>query len=576
MVCCEHFNDNQFKRNNKTEINSDAIPIIIGNTQEISIEENQNDVVVTETIEPIEPIPALTSTLSASDAKQTFVSNNSTEAVHNVEGMYSDYSCNATGSMDGTNHSERSEQCEAREACKACVKKDYLVSIQEDTIKELRKKLKKANNKIWYLESTKRKLDATISEMKEQQLINQDLVNGWQPLKDNELLRVLHSGIKSGEKYPANIRHFCLGLVYHSPRAYEHVRKTFNNHLPNIKTIRSWFANSDIKSDPGIQQEHIERLKKIVHDFENKYNRKLLCSLIFDEMHIRQQLVFLAHQMDFSGFANYEQNPKNEKNVIAKQAIVIILKGIEANFEFPIAYFFIDTLTKFQRKNLVQDIIATVIRCGVKISNITFDGLAANAAMCVLLGANLDVYNVDFQHFIFDPINKEKIYIILDPCHMEKIVRNTLSNRKEFFADKKNNKIEWELIESLYEFSRENNFKTHKLTKKHVEWKRNPMNVRLASQTFSNSVADSLQFLMDQGIPEFQGAEATIDFVRRMDKLFNIFNSKYSNEKDVFKRVLTDENKRVVFNFLQNMIQYFKSLKVEEEYFIGKKNQNQS
>lgn len=154
---------------------------------------------------------------------------------------------------------------------------------------------------------------------------------------------------------------------------------------------------------------------------------------------------------------------------------------------------------------------------------------------------------------------------------MEKIVRNTLSNRKEFFADKKNNKIEWKLIESLYEFSRENNFKTHKLTKKHVEWKRNPMNVRLASQTFSNSVADSLQFLMDQGIPEFQGAEATIDFIRRMDKLFNIFNSKYSNEKDVFKRVLTAENKRVVFNFLQNMIQYFKSLKVEEVYFIGKK-----
>lgn len=390
------------------------------------------------------------------------------------------------------------------------------------------------------------------------------------------MLRVLHCGIKSGEKYPVNIRQFCLALTYHSPRAYEHVRKTFNNHLPDTKTIRRWYANSDIKSDPGIQKEHMDRLKKIAHDFKSKHNRKLMCSLVFDEMHIRQQVLWSMHEFNFSGFANYGQSSECEENEIAKQAIVFILKGIEANFEFPIAYYFINKLTKYQRENLVRDIIETVIHCDIKITNLTFDGLAANAGMCVLLGANLDIYSKDFQHFIYDPINHEKIYIILDPCHMEKLIRNTLSNRKEFFVDNEKNKIEWKYIESLYQFSRDNNFKTHKLSRKHIDWKQNAMKVSLVFETFSNSVADSLQFLMEHGISDFQNAEITIDFIRRMDKLFNIFNSKYTKETNIFKRVLSAENKRIVFNFLHDMIKYFKSLKVQEEYFVGKKNSNKA
>lgn len=389
-------------------------------------------------------------------------------------------------------------------------------------------------------------------------------------LKSNELLRILYCGKKGGQKYPEQVRHFCLGMVYYSPRAYEYLRKKFNNHLPNIQTIRNWFANSDIKSDPGMQEEHMQRLKKIVQEFEIKNNRKLLCSLIFDEMSIRQQVVWSMQQLEFDGFTHWQDHEKEER-AIAKQAIVFILKGIEANFEFPVSYYFIDALDKQKRGNLVREIIATVTECGIKITNLTFDGLSANAAMCQLLGANLNVYDEKFQPFISNPVNNEKIYIILDPCHMIKLARNTLSNRKEFFAQSKKNKIEWRYIEALYNYSCKNGLKTHKLTKKHIEWKRHAMNVRLATQTFSNSVADAIQFLMGEGVPEFQGAEATVDFIRRMDKLFNIFNSKHSKDENIFKRVLSAENRRIFFSFFHDMKRYFKLLKVEEEYFIGKK-----
>ena len=42
------------------------------------------------------------------------------------------------------------------------------------------------------------------------------------------------------------------------------------------------------------------------------------------------------------------------------------------------------------------------------------------------------------------------------------------------------------------------------------------MNVRLAAQTFSSSVADAIQFLMESGLPEFKNAEATIFLIRKV------------------------------------------------------------
>lgn len=142
--------------------------------------------------------------------------------------------------------------------------------------------------------------------------------------------------------------------------------------------------------------------------------------------------------------------------------------------------------------------------------------------------------------------------------------------KKGFFVGNKKKKVEWRYIESLHEYSQQQSIRVHKLTRKHIQWGRNPMNVCLAVQTFSDTVADSLQFLMEQNIPEFQGAEETINFIRKMNKLFDIFNSKNSNHSNVFKRVLSIENKRIVFDFLSEIIKYIKSLSIEVEYFEEK------
>lgn len=166
-----------------------------------------------------------------------------------------------------------------------------------------------------------------------------------------------------------------------------------------------------------------------------------MCLLCFDEMNIRQQILWSAHQLNYLGYTKCGQNPDDDENIVAKQALVYILNGIDVNFEYPIAYFFINTLNASQRANILDDIIKEVTKCGIKITNVTFDGYSANVPMCEILGANLDVFSDNFKPFINNPSNNEKIYITPDACHMEKLVRNTLASKKVFY-DANNNSIE--------------------------------------------------------------------------------------------------------------------------------------
>ena len=53
------------------------------------------------------------------------------------------------------------------------------------------------------------------------------------------------------------------------------------------------------------------------------------------------------------------------------------------------------------------------------------------------------------------------------------------------------------------------------------------MKVRLAAQLFSSSVAYALEFLMHlDGCDAFKNAGATIQFIRIVDKLFDLLNSR--------------------------------------------------
>lgn len=50
------------------------------------------------------------------------------------------------------------------------------------------------------------------------------------------------------------------------------------------------------------------------------------------------------------------------------------------------------------------------------------------------------------------------------------------------------------------------------------------MTVRLAAQTLSSGVAETIKYLQKCGISEFKNSHATVEFMRTLDRAFDIIN----------------------------------------------------
>ena len=67
----------------------------------------------------------------------------------------------------------------------------------------------------------------------------------------------------------------------------------------------------------------------------------------------------------------------------------------------------------------------------------------------------------------------------------------------------------------------------NKLSLNHIKFEKHKMNVRLAAQTLSSSVADAIEFLdVVMKNPKFQDSNGTVKFIRMIDRLFDMLNSR--------------------------------------------------
>lgn len=379
-----------------------------------------------------------------------------------------------------------------------------------------------------------------------------------QHFAENEILLHLQKGISRGEKYPKSVRLFCLKLHFYSPRAYQFVRNEFENCLPHASTIKSWYRNSDIDSQPGISQNSLSILEKKAIELKQN-NQKLVCSLTFDEMSIRKHCQWCSKTKRFLGNVTYGDNLEK----IANNAIVFLVNGINAKIQVAVAFEFITTINACQRKNLLLEILAQLCAHDIIISNITFDGLPANIRMCEQLGA---CFKEDaLKTYFIDPCSQRKIHIILDPSHCIKLIRNNLYSRKTF-RDAAGGSIEWNYFAKLVEFGNKNNFNlTHKINNRHINFQNRKMHVRIAVQTLSNSVANSLEFLLNRKVAGFTNAGATINFIQIFNKVFDVMNTQKVNhaEPNQFKSAINFFNESEVIGFLNDAKKYIMGLTVK-------------
>lgn len=196
--------------------------------------------------------------------------------------------------------------------------------------------------------------------------------------------------------------------------------------------------------------------------------------------------------------------------------------GINKPIALPIAHHFIGTLKTNQKTELLKSIIVAITEINAIIVNVTCDGLSTNFSTFSSLGASFKTENL--KPYFLNPANDSKIHIMLDACHMLKLVRNYVHN-KEQLEDGENLSIEWVHFQRLEEARVQNEFVTHKLNKKHIQCDRNVMSVSLAAQTLSKSVANSLDYLMKVGEPGFENCAGTVKYCSLFNDLFDVLNT---------------------------------------------------
>lgn len=372
------------------------------------------------------------------------------------------------------------------------------------------------------------------------------------------VLQCLEFG-KEAKQYMDDIRTFALTLHYYSPRAYQYVRNKFNSHLPDVSTMRSWISNCSGYGEPGICTNGLETLRILASDMKSKA-KGFYCSVSFDEMYIKKHVQWSEAKRKFVGFISYGKKDENGELPVANQSLVFLVTGININISIPIAHFFIRSLNATEKSILIKEIITAITNTGAVVVNITFDGLAENFSACRMLGSSFELDNM--RPYFINPVNKRKIFILLDSCHMLKLLRNHLGEVKEFGIEGK--KIKWCYFERLEKCRVDKGLLTNKITKEHIEWTKNKLKVKLAAQLFSNSTAESLVYLRSKNSKGFEQSEATSQFSGYIDKLFDVLNSnKYEEKpKNVYKNAINKASAKPIFEFLDEISEYLKKIKI--------------
>lgn len=201
--------------------------------------------------------------------------------------------------------------------------------------------------------------------------------------------------------------------------------------------------------------------------------------------------------------------------------------------------------------------------------SLTCDGTSTNLNTLEKLGCNFTLSEHEkpitfFKH----PQNKSNIYAIMDPCHMIKLCRNAFADTE---MTSSSGPISFNFVKNLHFHQQEIGFKyANKLSRIHIYYYNKKMKVCLATQTISSSVADAIYYLKLSGHPLFRGSEATIEFIRVFDRLFDLMNSRSAYGKGC-KSPLSLQNKDDWLGVFKESEDYIRNLRLDGKLVTSSK-----
>ena len=284
---------------------------------------------------------------------------------------------------------------------------------------------------------------------------------------------------------------------------------------------------------------------------DDMHSHEKNCCLVFDEMSLKQHIFYDRHSGTVLGI---------EGGKPVNQALVLMVRGISTKWKQPFGYFLgHGSVTSAELSKIVREGVLKLDKIGLNVRALICDQSATNIASLRKLGFSLDPYKPHIQI----PSHESIVHIIFDPPHLIKNVRNNLI-RHDIEVD--GEIVSWKHIQSFYDMDNRNPVRmAPKLTDQHLD--PGPllaMKVKLATQVFSHQVSSALKVCLEQQMMS-QDASPTADFVEKMDKCFDLMNS---------RKLFADKPARCALTASGQNLEDLEEMKkwIEKWRFIGVKN----
>ncbi|XP_032831685.2 DNA transposase THAP9 [Petromyzon marinus] len=398
------------------------------------------------------------------------------------------------------------------------------------------------------------KLEGIFADLRKKRLVGEESLQVLQ----SSLSRPNSQLLKRPRAKSAELRTFALTLHLYSPKAYAYVRNTFSTCLPHPQIVSRW--GQAAAGGAGFTREALDALERMSAE-ARAAGRTPLCALVADEMPLRPHVEWDRRR--YHGRVDLGTGLDADSLPAARAALTFMLVAINASWKLPVGYFLIDGLSGSERANLVRRCLSAVHDAGAQVVSLTFDGAAANLSMARALGCCLEPSEQLKTHFEH-PVTGEPVFLFLDPCHMLTLVRDALREKRSV-ADGSDGLVLWDHVERLGRLRpRDVRSLRQRLSAAQLAWFAGEAEARPAERLVSASLADAMDVCSEMEVPGFENSRPTATFVRHMNRLCDVLDSRNVLCKEGWKKPVSFENLGEVREFAADVQDYIRTLKDSE------------
>ncbi|KAL1482039.1 hypothetical protein MTO96_015125 [Rhipicephalus appendiculatus] len=314
----------------------------------------------------------------------------------------------------------------------------------------------------------------------------------------------------------------CLLLRIASPKAYGLLRSMKLLPLPTSSRLNQ--IVSGVPCEYGYNAVALETIQAF---FKDKPGVQRCGTLVLDEIKLKESVDFNRSTYKFDGFVDFSNTAGQSRVTSADHALVIMFIPLFHKWVQPVASFATKGAAPgFVLAKLVLECVLQLERHSASVIAVVSDGSGNNKSMWTHLGVSGKLAN-PFNKIPHPTLEDGRfLHFLCDVPHIIKCVRNHLLSHT--YAKAGPHCINFKHYQQLYETEKKAQLKVvPKLTHSHVNpGKLEKMNVRLAAQLLSRSVAIGLKFYREQGEPDFEGTEGTEMFTLLTNDLFDTLNAK--------------------------------------------------